>query len=331
MAGLTTWVNSKLSKDCGCGSGESYRICCLHRKWVLLSLGVLAAGLLFSKTMWMDDWAHAAWVVLVGMLAVWGYSQLTRPRPCPCGSGIPISECCVMARALVVGMAFMIAPAFFVSMGSVFKVDGTAHGMLLAGAWLVLAILGFLAMCGVGLISYGRKAGWPYLRAKARYGHFKAIAAMSENRVIGRGQEIPWHLPGDFKWFKSMTLGQVVVMGRRTFESIGKPLPRRENVVVSRSGFAAKGVRTIGGLEEIDPAAEERAVFIAGGAQLYGEALSRCSDLYLTVVKKEVEGDVLFPEFEDVFKKHRVLRNEAEFKVIHYVNRSLRRDGTMGA
>ena len=88
--------------------------------------------------------------------------------------------------------------------------------------------------------------------------HFKAIAAMSENRVIGQGNKIPWHLPEDFRWFKKMTTGQVVVMGRRTFESIGKPLPNRETIVVSRSGFEYPGVRTISGLEQVDPASECR-------------------------------------------------------------------------
>lgn len=67
--------------------------------------------------------------------------------------------------------------------------------------------------------------------------HFKAIAAMSENRVIGQGNKIPWHLPEDFKWFKKMTTGNVIVMGRKTFESIGKPLPNRETIVLTRECF----------------------------------------------------------------------------------------------
>jgi dihydrofolate reductase len=102
---------------------------------------------------------------------------------------------------------------------------------------------------------------------------FKAIAAMSLNRVIGRGNQIPWHLPEDFKWFKRMTTGNVVVMGRKTFESIGKPLPNRETIVVSRSGFSHPGVRTVTSLEEIDLANETREVFICGGGQIYEQAL----------------------------------------------------------
>src|SRR5687767_12408996 len=123
---------------------------------------------------------------------------------------------------------------------------------------------------------------------------FKAIAAMSLNRVIGRGNQIPWHLPEDFKWFKKMTTGNIVVMGRKTFESIGKPLPNRETIVVSRGGFTYPGVRIAGSLEEIEVPTDSREVFICGGAQIYRQALDRCSDLYLTLVKKEVEGDAFF-------------------------------------
>ena len=154
--------------------------------------------------------------------------------------------------------------------------------------------------------------------------HFKAIAAMSLNRVIGRGAEIPWHLPEDFKWFKETTMGGVLVMGRRTFESIGRPLPGRETVVLSRSGFAHDKVRTVGSLDELDPADETRPMFIAGGEQVYEQALPRCSDLLLTIVKREVDGDVFFPKFEDRFTERETLREEEEFRIVHYVNRDLK-------
>jgi dihydrofolate reductase len=147
---------------------------------------------------------------------------------------------------------------------------------------------------------------------------FKAIAAMSLNRVIGRGNQIPWHLPEDFKWFKRMTTGNVVVMGRKTFESIGKPLPNRQTIVVSRSGFSYPGVKTVMSLDEIDPANEAREVFICGGGQIYQQALGRCSDLYLTVVKREVEGDAFFPAFENQFGEVETLSDTPEFKIIHY-------------
>ena len=153
--------------------------------------------------------------------------------------------------------------------------------------------------------------------------YFQAIAAMAENRVIGQGNKIPWHLPEDFKWFKQMTTGQVVVMGRKTFESIGRPLPNRETIVVSRRQFQYPGVRTIADLREIDLAREERKVFICGGAQIYEQALPLCSDLYLTLVKRVVAGDTFFPAFEERFELVEQILECAEFKIIHYRNRQI--------
>ena len=152
---------------------------------------------------------------------------------------------------------------------------------------------------------------------------FTAIAAMSENRVIGQGKKIPWHIPEDFKWFKETTMGHVLLMGRRTFESIGKALPGRETMVLTRGEFSHPDVTVIGSLDEVAPKLEGRTAFIAGGAQIYEQALSRCSDLFLTLVKREVEGDVFFPVFEDHFEEVAVLREEAEFRIIHYRNHEL--------
>jgi len=151
--------------------------------------------------------------------------------------------------------------------------------------------------------------------------HFKAIAAMSLNRVIGAGNKIPWHLPEDFKWFKQLTTGNVIVMGRKTFESIGKPLPNRETIVLSRSQFSYPGVRTVSDLKQIDLAHEAREVFICGGGQIYAQALPLCSDLYLTLVKREVDGDAFFPAFEDRFVLAEELRDTPEFKILHYRQR----------
>jgi dihydrofolate reductase len=159
--------------------------------------------------------------------------------------------------------------------------------------------------------------------AKNRLKQFKAIAAMSENRVIGQGNKIPWHLPEDFKWFKRMTTRHVIVMGRKTFESIGKPLPNRETIVLSRGGFQYSGVRTISDLGEIDPAKETREVFICGGAQIYEKALPLCSDLYLTLVKRVVDGDAFFPPFEDQFEAAEEILDCPEFKITRYRRRNL--------
>jgi dihydrofolate reductase len=154
--------------------------------------------------------------------------------------------------------------------------------------------------------------------------HFKAIAAMSLNRVIGRGNQIPWHLPEDFKWFKALTMGHVLVMGRKTFESIGRPLPGRETLLLSRSGFLHPGVRTVKGLAEIDLATETREVFICGGAEIYRQTLPLCSDLYLTLVQRSIpDGDAFFPPFEEAFEQVAVLRDTPEFKILHYRNRHL--------
>ena len=123
---------------------------------------------------------------------------------------------------------------------------------------------------------------------------FKAIAAMSLNRVIGDGNKIPWHLPEDFKWFKQTTTGHVLVMGRKTFGSIGRPLPNRETMVLSRSDFQHPGVKTIRSLEELPPLVGQRQVFICGGAQIYEQLLPQCAELLLTLVQREVQGDTFF-------------------------------------
>jgi len=141
---------------------------------------------------------------------------------------------------------------------------------------------------------------------------------MSLNRVIGRGNQIPWHLPEDFKWFKRTTTGHVIVMGRKTFESIGKPLPNRETIVLSRTGFSYPGVKTVRSLAEID---SDKEIFICGGAQIYAEALPLCSDLYLTLVKREVEGDTFFPAFEASFELAEVIADNPDFKICHYRRR----------
>lgn len=153
--------------------------------------------------------------------------------------------------------------------------------------------------------------------------HFKAIAAMSENRVIGHGSKIPWHLPEDFKWFKKTTTSQVVIMGRKTFESIGRPLPNRTTIVLSRSQFQYPGVQVLRDLSQIDPSSDPREFYICGGAQIYEQALPLCSDLFLTRVKREVEGDILFPPFEQQFALHEQLFDGPDFRILHYRNKAL--------
>ncbi len=196
--------------------------------------------------------------------------------------------------------------------------------------------------------------------------YFKAIAAMSQNRVIGVGGKIPWHLPEDFKWFKQMTMGHVILMGRKTFESLGRPLPNRKNLILThhpqrlikshpeifgdyhewRGGIkvggilkqpyqfkflftkSGKGPETeiliFNSVEKLNPSDFQTDMFICGGAEIYAQTLPRCSDLYLTLVKREVEGgDALFPPFEDRFVLAEEIRDTPEFKILHYRHRSL--------
>ncbi len=156
----------------------------------------------------------------------------------------------------------------------------------------------------------------------SRVGSFQAIAAMAANRVIGRGNQIPWHLPEDFRWFKQKTMGHDLVMGRKTFESIGRPLPGRKTIVLSRSGFSYPGVETRSDLSEL-PGATDRTRFICGGAEIYQLALPLCTDLFLTRVKKTVEGDRFFPAFEDSFDLKDIIQENADFLIEHYSRRNL--------
>lgn len=144
---------------------------------------------------------------------------------------------------------------------------------------------------------------------------------MSLNRVIGAGNGIPWHLPEDFKWFKKTTTGHVLVMGRKTFESIGRPLPDRTTIVLSRAARAIPGIAVLRGLDEIKPESppfKGRSIFICGGAQVYSQALPLCSELFLTLVKREVHGDTFFPPFEYLFRKDSTILQTADFEIIHY-------------
>ncbi|MCX8155283.1 MAG: dihydrofolate reductase [Verrucomicrobiae bacterium] len=149
-----------------------------------------------------------------------------------------------------------------------------------------------------------------------------AIAAMAANRVIGCQGRLPWHLPEDFQWFKSVTMGHVLVMGRKTFESIGRPLPGRDTVVISRSGFRHPGVTVIQDLRELAGWPEPRRFFICGGAQIYALALPFCAELFLTQVLRPAEGEVLFPPFEDRFTPAEVVRETGDFRILRYVNQS---------
>ena len=161
-----------------------------------------------------------------------------------------------------------------------------------------------------------------------------AIVAIAENKVIGNGLEIPWHISEDFKHFKRTTTGGIIVMGRRTWESLGsKPLPNRENVVITSSPekileqAKEKGVEnSVRAFESVEKALseyknDERNLWIIGGAKLYESALPLCDELIVSHVKMSPVGDVFFPNFENLFEKNETILEHAEFDVVKYIRR----------
>jgi dihydrofolate reductase len=127
------------------------------------------------------------------------------------------------------------------------------------------------------------------------------VVAMAANRVIGRDNRLPWHLPADLKHFKQLTLGKPIVMGRKTYESLGRPLPKRTNIVVTRDrDYAAPGCVVVHSLEDALQAAGESAeVMVIGGAEFYRQVLPHTDTIYLTRVHAEFEGGTVFPELNE--------------------------------
>ena len=126
------------------------------------------------------------------------------------------------------------------------------------------------------------------------------VVAASTNNVIGRDGGLPWHLPDDLRHFKRITTGKPLIMGRRTFESIGKPLPERQNIVMTRDpDYAAEGCDVVSSVDEaLELAGDAEEVMIIGGGQVYRDFLSRADRIYMTRVQAEVQGDTLFPDFD---------------------------------
>jgi dihydrofolate reductase len=129
------------------------------------------------------------------------------------------------------------------------------------------------------------------------------IAAMAENRIIGNANTIPWDLPADRQRFRSITMGHPLIMGRKTYESIGKPLPGRKTVIITRNkNYRSAGCVVAHSLEEaLAGCADADEVCICGGGEIYREALQLASVIYLTVLHRKVNGDTLFPEIPDDF------------------------------
>ena len=138
------------------------------------------------------------------------------------------------------------------------------------------------------------------MRSEEKMPRLSLIVAMARNRTIGIDNQLPWHLPEDLKHFKSLTMGHHIIMGRKTYESIGRPLPGRTTVIVSRDpGYAMEGCLVAHSLEEaMQMSAGDDEAFFVGGATLYAQALPLAERLYITEIQADYEGDAHFPEFD---------------------------------
>jgi dihydrofolate reductase len=152
------------------------------------------------------------------------------------------------------------------------------------------------------------------------------IAALARNRAIGKDNRLPWHISEDLQRFKKLTTGHTVLMGRKTYASIGKPLPGRRNVVLSRSPL--HGVETYPSLDAaLGALADQELVFVIGGGDVYAQVLERADELFLTFVDREVEADTFFPPFEHLVgtlfqRVHRDVRDGYAFEEYVRTSRS---------
>jgi len=149
------------------------------------------------------------------------------------------------------------------------------------------------------------------------------VVAIARNRAIGIDGKLPWHIPEDLKRFKRLTTGHAVIMGRRTYESIGRPLPNRRNIVVTARSLPA--VETYPTLSQalVALSGVER-VFVIGGGRLYKEALPKADELYLTLVEREVDADTFFPPYEQVLEDSFVMTSRSDhdgFSFVDYVRK----------
>lgn len=148
------------------------------------------------------------------------------------------------------------------------------------------------------------------------------IAAIGKNRELGKGNDLLWRIPEDLKRFRSLTKGHPIIMGRKTYESIGRPLPERTNIVVTRDkDWSAEGVLPVASIDEaiqlakIKPGNDE--IFIIGGGQIYELGLPFADRLYLTLIEDFKDADSFFPEYEHLFKKKKIA-GDGEFESVKY-------------
>jgi dihydrofolate reductase len=151
-----------------------------------------------------------------------------------------------------------------------------------------------------------------------------AVVAMTGARIIGKDGSLPWHLPADLAFFKRTTRGHAIVMGRKTFESIGRPLPQRRNIVLTRDPhWRADGVEVVHSLTELQQLGfgADETVFLIGGAQLYQALLAGLDEILVSHVHAAYPGDTVFPAFEHLFGDGEVIEAHADFEVRRYLRR----------
>jgi dihydrofolate reductase len=144
---------------------------------------------------------------------------------------------------------------------------------------------------------------------------YKAIVAVAENGVIGRGGDLPWRLPGDLKWFKKITLGHTILMGRKTWDSLPGALPGRKNWVLSRHASPEDGMSVFRSMAEVKQALDpSQNLFVIGGGEIYSMALPLCHELYISEVRQKIpDGDAFFPPYKDEFIPDEVLDDNKDF------------------
>lgn len=152
----------------------------------------------------------------------------------------------------------------------------------------------------------------------------KAVVAMASNRVIGKDGDLPWRLPEDMKWFRKLTLGHPIVMGRRTMESLKGPLPKRRNVVISRTAKEVpEGFELVTSCDAaLDLLSGEETVCVIGGGQIYAEMIPRCDEVLMSYVYHPYEGDTILPDFEQGFDLVEILYKDENFELRRYCRAS---------
>ena len=150
---------------------------------------------------------------------------------------------------------------------------------------------------------------------------YKAIVAVAEDGVIGRGGDLPWRLSEDLKWFKKITLGHTILMGRNTWESLPGALPSRQNWVLSRTANQKDGMSVFRSMEEVQQAlGPSQTLFIIGGGEIYSMTLPLCHELFISEVRRKVpDGDAFFPNYKDQFRPVEVLDDNPDFLLRRWV------------